>query len=360
MTLARTALRLATVAALQGGNAATGPTIARNRVYDSRISDFSPESYPSDALPSIIVLTDDDEGDALSRQNGGPPFQRLVKLVIEFAMVQGFDVPFGEDGTEFVPGYPVTDSEHEASLDLLEFQIKQRLAYDLDSFCAIWRSFTRPVKFDCHRQVLDETGVKLAARILTWECLITDDMVKVYNPELETLPSGFDLLPEPLKRVANALPAGKLRNVCTAIAQVLNPLQASPLDGIDFRITQGDEDPGMDVTVEIRSALDVPVTIGNGAVVIDYARGTFQNLILTGNVTSMTVINWPRSGKTGRLILQTTNTGNFAIAWPDATEWALGVVGEVSQGAGKKDIFILTTASGGDEIFGNVVGRDYH
>jgi hypothetical protein len=57
MTLARTALRLAALNALQGSSPSAGPTIAANRVYDSRISDFQPETYIDDARPAVILLT---------------------------------------------------------------------------------------------------------------------------------------------------------------------------------------------------------------------------------------------------------------------------------------------------------------
>ena len=364
MSLVRTALRLSAIAALKGANPIAGPTIAANRVYDSRISDFSPETFPDDAKPTIIVLTDEDEGDALSRQNGGPPFKRLIDLVFEFAMVQGFDVDLEDGGTAFVPGYPATDAEHEASLDLLEFQIIRRMAYDLDPLCALFRSFTRVWKHDCHRQTLDETGVKIAARILTWTVEVTDDQVAVTRLPDQTTPSGLDRLPQPLRRVAEALPAGSSAlAICNSLADALAPLTAGPLEGFDMTVDAADgEDLSdmFDVNVEIRSALEVPQIIGNGAVEIDYAKGTFQNLILTGNITSMSIINWPAMGKTGRLILQTTNTGAFVIgAWPPGTEWSQGAVGSVTSGAGKKDLFVLTTASAGAEIFGNTVGQDY-
>jgi hypothetical protein len=259
MTLARTALRLATIAALQGPTRSTGPTIACNRVYDSRISDFSPETYADDALPTIIVLTDEDDGDSLSRQNGGPPFKRLINLVMEFAMVQGFDVPVDEGGSAFVPGYPATDAEHEASLDLLEFQISRRLAYDLDPLPILFRTFTRAWKHDCHRQVLDETGVKIAARILTWQIEVTDDQVQIYNTAAAQ-PTGFDVLPYPLSAVAKALPAGNGLDICNALVAALSPLTAGPLEGIDVTTSNVNRADGTDPNDRFGGPLDLPQT----------------------------------------------------------------------------------------------------
>ena len=370
MSLSRTALRFATINALRGTNPTTGPTLAQNRVYDSRMDDFAPETFLGDAKPSIIVLTDDDEGDALSDQNGGPPFRRLTSLVIEFAMVQTYEAKFEEDGvtkTEFIPGYPSTDSEHEASLDLLEYQITRRLASDLSSdACVLWRKLARVWKFDCHRQIVNDAGVKLAARILTWQCELEDDRTPVINPNEQDVPVGLDVLPEPLKTVAYALPSGALRDACTAIANKLSPLQADPLDGIDMRVSAGEnEDPltMLDVSIEIASAQDYPQIVASGGpVVIDYAKGTFQNLILASSIADLSIINWPKNQKTGRLILKVTNTGNFDIAptaWPAGTIWVEGNEPSITPGAGKVDLLVLVSGTAGAEIFGNIIGQDY-
>lgn len=368
MTLARTALRLATIAALKGDDAATGPTIANNRVYDSRISDFSPETYPADALPSVVVLTDEDEGDALSSQNGGPPFERMVKLVIEFAMVQGFDVALEDGGTEFVPGYPATDTEHEASLDLLEFQIKRRLADDPAAFSTLWRSFTRVWKFDCHRQVMDDQGIKIAARILTWVCQVPDDQVIIHK-NTETLPVGWNVLPEPLRRVAIALPENSAgQDVCIAIAKALVPLSLPQLDA--FMMTASPQDlTNMNFSAEILSGLDVPqFNASDIAGQIDFQKGitatvdqSYQKLTLDQNVAALSVVGWPRFGINAKLVLEITNVGSFAISgWPAGTRWVGGSMPIITVGAGKRDIVILTTPDGGTTIFGNVVGQDYH
>lgn len=241
MTLVRTALRLATVAALQG------TTLAENRVYDSRISDFSPEAFTADAKPTIIILTDADEGEQLSQQNGGPPFSRMVDLVFEIGMVQtGQD----DDGA-FVPGYPSTDARHEASLDYLEFQIARCLGYDPAAIPTLWRSFSRPTKTSCHRQVMDEAGVKIACRILTWTCNVSDDQVEVYNDPNEALPTGLDALPDPLRTVAKALPAGSSGlEVCTTIATAITSLTAPQLAGVDFKYTDHRTDPAAPSDVE--------------------------------------------------------------------------------------------------------------
>lgn len=253
MSLVRTALRLATVNALHGA------TIAEGRVYDSRVDDFSPENYPDDARPTVIILTDEDAGEALSVQNGGAPFRRMVNLVMEFAMVQTFEFSVEGGGKEFMPGYPATDAEHEASLDLLEFQIKRRLGYDLAAQSNLWRQVALRVhKYDCHRQVLDETGVKIAARVLTWQVEVTDDQISIYTVPKEALPEGLDVLPEPLRKIAKALPPGNGLDLCNALAKTLAPLTTGQLKGLD--VTTDGTAPGSshDLSHNIDSTIDLP------------------------------------------------------------------------------------------------------
>lgn len=233
MTLARTALRLCVAASLKG-DLASRPTIAEGRVYDSRISDFAPEAFADDAKATVIIMTDADEGEALSLQNGGPPFHRMIDLVVEIGMTQSM-----QDGADYVVGYPDTDARHEASLDLLEFQIVRRLAYDPAAMSVVFRKFTRIRKHDCHRQVLDDTGVKIACRLLTLTCEVNDDQVQIYNT-VGTIPTGLDLLPQPLRMVAQALPAGSAGlDICTTMAAALAPVVAPPLEGIDFEYDAG-------------------------------------------------------------------------------------------------------------------------
>ena len=233
MTLARTALRLCVSACLKG-DSASRPTIAEGRVYDSRIGDLSPESFVDDAKATVILLTDSDEGQALSDQNGGPPFRRMIDLVIEFGMTLAI-----KDQDGYSVGYPDTDARLESSLDLLEFQIIRRLAYDPAAMPVLFRRIARIRKYDNHRQVLDDTGVKVACRILTLTCDVSDDQERIYPSD--SAPTGLGLLPEPLRSVAAILPAGSAgADVCAGLIASITPLTASPLEGVDFEY---DADP---------------------------------------------------------------------------------------------------------------------
>jgi len=120
----RTALRLSTVAALSGGGAAPFPTMANQYVYDSRqddIVDLSPEIR----RPVIVVRTDDDERTYLTPQ-GAPSramSRRSINLKVEISVIAA---AIEQDGTPVV-GWPETDSELEAMLDLMEYQVEAAL-----------------------------------------------------------------------------------------------------------------------------------------------------------------------------------------------------------------------------------------
>lgn len=95
----------------------------------------------------------------------------------------------------------------------------------------------------------------------------------------------------------------------------------------------------------------------SGAVAIDRNEGEIFQMFLTGNVTGITVTNWPDSGTFGRLVLEIDNSGGYAInAWPTGTVWPNGVAPTISTG---KDIIILMTFNGGTTIYGSVAGKNF-
>lgn len=253
MSLARTALRLLVSAALKG-TADARPSIAEGRWYDSRISELAPETFADDAKATGIITTDQDEGDALSAQNGGPPFHRLIDLVIEFGMVQAI-----KDDDAYVVGYPDTDRRLEASLDLLEFQVLRRLGADPDPLCVLFRKLVRIRKHDCHRQVTDDAGVKLACRLLTLTCEINDDSVEIYNAA-GTIPTGIDVLPDPLRTVAKTMAQGSSElDTCMTIAAALTPpLEAPAFTGIDATYDNKAPTGQDDASHKVEATIDLP------------------------------------------------------------------------------------------------------
>lgn len=255
----RTALRLITVAAL-AGTVDARPTIAADRIDDSRLADMAPETVPDDGLPVGVVICDDDDGDAWSDQNGGPPFDRHIDLNIEMSIasrVQYVD-PNNPAASIYVVEAPDTDPRLEASLDLFEFQVIRELAYGLSPFSAMFRKIARVTHRACHRAASDD-GVKIASRLLTLRCRVNDDQISVRSTSA-TAPTGLDVLPEPLLSVAKLLPAGSAGAViCAALAAKVSVLTAGPLRGVDLTADARDHAPTPDPTdAQIEITVDLP------------------------------------------------------------------------------------------------------
>jgi hypothetical protein len=209
------------------------PTIAGKRIYDSRISAEEADVFTEEAEPIVIVLTDGDEGDALSDQNGGPPFHRKIDLVFDIGMVCREKADTDADG--YLIGYPDTDARLEASIDTLQTQIIRYLSQSGDPLAIFFQRFVRVWKQSSHRQVEDTAAVKLARRLWTLECELNDDVYELFP--VGGTPTGLDALPEPLRTVALMMPAGSSgAEIAAAIASALGvtPFTATALNGVDI------------------------------------------------------------------------------------------------------------------------------
>jgi hypothetical protein len=97
-----------------------------------------------------------------------------------------------------------------------------------------------------------------------------------------------------------------------------------------------------------------------GNVVIDYSLGRHCVLNVVGQVTNLSVTNWPPAGRIARLTLELTNTGPYDVTtWDYSIVWPEGAEPILTTGAGVVDRIILSTADGGVTVFGDVVGYDY-
>ena len=194
--LARTALRLAVVNALQAD--ATIAAICADRVFDSRIDDLDAK----EPIPVIVIYTEDENGDELSHNNGGPPFRSTVDLVFEISMKA--TVPSDDDAPADI-SLPETDRELEIALDLLEQRAIEAVTIADTPQSALIRNFvTRRVrKVRSFRYVVPDTGVKLATRFIT----LTTELKDYQSDDPTVALSGpFAALPEPLRSVCVALP----------------------------------------------------------------------------------------------------------------------------------------------------------
>lgn len=170
MSLNRTALRLAATMALSNGFAAPYPTIAGNRVFDSRQDPIEGIS-PGDLLPVIVLYTDDDTGDPLSQNNGGPPFDITTNLVIEIAVAMWVREE-GEAGLVWVQSEPELD----AQLDLLESQIKRVFRDGISTWGAhLDTVINRITRWSSTRFIERESNTRFAARQIQMQVRLRDD-----------------------------------------------------------------------------------------------------------------------------------------------------------------------------------------
>jgi len=201
MSLARTALRLATIMALvdKGDGSGAAATLAGRRVYDSMME---PEHlFGTDKpTPLIIVYTDDDDGPNRNAAGGPPTFDRACDLTLELVCATTRD----EGGSAQVV-MPQTDAELEAVLDLLEFQARAALTSPASRWAGLWGRLSRGMLDYSSTRVMDENGsVRMAARTLRSRVRVPDDC----PPEpVTSLPadSGIAALPAPLRAIAEAV-----------------------------------------------------------------------------------------------------------------------------------------------------------
>jgi len=89
----------------------------------------------------------------------------------------------------------------------------------------------------------------------------------------------------------------------------------------------------------------------SGAVTLDYANGHYQRAVVTGNITSLTVSNWP-TGKGAWMYLELAQdaTGGRTIALASAYKTAGGAGITLSAAANAVDTMQLVTRDAGTTI----------
>lgn len=158
--LARTALRLAAVTAFNAD--AVIASLCAGRVYDSRMDAIAEK----EAVPVIVVLTEEMEGEAWSANNGGPPFDDHCELLVEISYRALAEV----DG-EPVIGIAETDAECEMTLDLIE----ERAVDTLNADATVRISTRRISKQRSQRFIDPDSGIKMAQRLVTLTAQLKGD-----------------------------------------------------------------------------------------------------------------------------------------------------------------------------------------
>ncbi|MDQ2080480.1 hypothetical protein RA307_09835 [Xanthobacteraceae bacterium Astr-EGSB] len=245
MSLARAALRIATLEALRPTAAIVSdthpaggpwPTLAGARVYDSRIDPVD-DLAASERRPVIVIYTDEDNSDP-AQKAGGPPYKRIVDLVVELSVIALGLVGEGEEEA-YVVGTAYTDAELEIELDLLEAQARFALHYGPTG--AIWRKLTGRKVIDIHSlpHRTSEEGDRLALRTVRIKLVIPDDC---YDPAPSGSEAGNDRLPEPLRGVIIALAATSYgAKLAQGIAPAVPAMPAAvSLDAVALRLDVAD------------------------------------------------------------------------------------------------------------------------
>lgn len=198
MSLARTALRIATVMALSNGYAEPWPTLAQGRVFDSRVDPRQIIDL-DDVVPIIEVCTDDDRGKSLSENNGGPPFEHEVTLAIELSLGM-----WTGEGDARLLGLPQSEPELDAMLDLMEMQVKRALV----DFANPWSErligiCRRITDWSSQRYVERDGNVRLAARSLSMTVALPFEPLSA----VVTGSAPAAAIPEPLGSLLTAIVA---------------------------------------------------------------------------------------------------------------------------------------------------------
>lgn len=267
--LARTALRLLVAEALcPAGTPDAGPwpTIAGRMVYDSRLVPAE-DLAEAERRPVVMIYTDETEG-APRQTNGRLPLAVQVDLRIEIAIPQLVSVTVededGETREEVFAGFPLTDPEAEAHLDLLESQVAFALFQGPTG--ALLRKLMPPKlkEFSSVPFRSGEERTRKAMRSLTFR--LTEVPADCFDQPIGAdLPEGLARLPQPLRGVAEALPEGSTgRATALALAGQVSVLPAVPkITGIDLSIDMARPEPAP-------ISLDAPST----EVSVGFFRGT--------------------------------------------------------------------------------------
>lgn len=245
MSLSRLALRLAAMEALCPHASLTSgrfPTLAGDRVYDSRIDAIEALSLEEKGHPIIVVYT---ETNTSSPYEGSKhrPNEHFVDLVVEASIAAAATIEVLQaDGTTVTEGAietPVTDRKTEALLDVHEALIRR--VFDRGAAvgsAALFFSTAMEVRTVDSEPLRDsDKTTRLAQRTIRFQCKVKGEAW--VSPSLSPVTAtGLDRLPEPLQTVAKGLPDGSTgRAVCEGLTGLIPEADGlAQFTGIDIFI----------------------------------------------------------------------------------------------------------------------------
>lgn len=221
----RTALRLATIAALANGGAAPYPTMAGNIVFDSR-SEPVELAVASETYPMIIVHTERDRED---RDAGGgratlQPLRRTVDMRIEFGITNS---PKDSTGAT-KPDWPEADAALEAMIDLFNLQIHNAL-FGKGVWAVWWRGLFAVPDIVSERFVTapGQGQLRVAAREMVMRVTLPADCLPGFVLAPDAAPAA--VLPGLMKTVTDKIAADGSGVVAAHAASVVDFVTANGL-----------------------------------------------------------------------------------------------------------------------------------
>lgn len=161
----RLVVRLAAISALNNYMQAPYPTLAGDKIFDSRIEPV--EDFKEDVLFPVCVIYTDYDRDHWDHHSMMSK-DRFLTITFELLIAQVTE----QDGG-FLVNHPNTDSELETSLDIFEIQIENAFKADnvaANCFRYLMNSYVGVIS---RRGATVEGGTKLAARQITVESKVT-------------------------------------------------------------------------------------------------------------------------------------------------------------------------------------------
>lgn len=244
MSLARTALRVAATMALSNGYQAPFPTMAGDRVFDSR-QDPVAGVNPGDLIPMLVLYTDDDKGSSISNNNGGPPFERTVNLTIELSL--GMVGEASEEGAPLPIQMAQTEPELDAMLDQFEAQVERVFRLPTTTWGRELSKVARRItSWQSMRYIEREAHVRLAARQIVCSVMLPledDAEVLMTAGPSNTSPTVTPALPAPLGPLLTAIIAADgpyadsaqaLQNLLLSNSNGLGPIVLPNLERVRF------------------------------------------------------------------------------------------------------------------------------
>lgn len=269
MSLTRLFTRaLACVALQKQDDDDVSPTMADDRVFDSRLDPVLFKDFDT-PMPGIIVYTDDDDGELINQGSGTGPFRRNIDLRVEI-VIGSFNSEVVDDEQQLVFDLPMTDAQLEAQLDLFEAQVKWALFALPDRlYSHAFRKFVIRIKSIVSHATRDESGNnRFASRRIHFKLEIPDDCpphwvgLEPGTKPPPKIPFCDDLSKFPAPWIAPMLQAmcnqPSMQGVLDVLAGTHNPYKVIPLlKRIGINVTAKGEHPTLD-NIEVEQLLEIP------------------------------------------------------------------------------------------------------